>query len=576
MYRFFVVVLFLVLSPNYYGFAREVKLKFMETSDIHGNFFPYNFIAKKEWGGSLARVYSVVESEREEYGENLFLLDNGDLLQGQPSAYYYNFIDTVSMHLASEVMNFMGYDIGNMGNHDVETGRAVFDRWIRQCDFPILGANVLLKESGEPYLKPYEVFERDGLKIAVLGMITPAIPVWLPETLWSGLSFADMEETARKWMKIIKEREKPDVVVGIFHAGSEARTLSGKFREDASMEVAKRVPGFDVVMMGHDHRKFCEKVANVDGDSVLLINPASNGRVVAVAELSLDIENGKVNGKSVSGELIDTDGVEPSREFMDHFSAQYNTVERFVSEKVGAISETISSRQSYFGSSAFMDFIHSLQLDLTGADISFAAPLSFDVEIKAGDITVSDMFNLCRYENMLYTMELTGAEVKGFLEESYYLWSNQMTSSDDHILLLKERITGGKSLFSFVNPSFNFDSAAGILYTVDVTKPRGEKVTITSMANGEPFDMERVYRVALNSYRGNGGGELLTKGAGIPQDDLKSRLVCSTEKDLRYYMIQYIKSKGTLAPKPLNQWRFIPDDFVVPAIERDYNCLFGE
>ena len=89
-----------------------------------------------------------------------------------------------------------------------------------------MGANIIRTSDRETYLKPYEVFERDGVKIVVLGMITPAIPVWLPETLWQGLYFADMEETARKWMKIIQEKEKPDVVVGIFHAGNEARTMS--------------------------------------------------------------------------------------------------------------------------------------------------------------------------------------------------------------------------------------------------------------------------------------------------------------------------------------------------------------
>lgn len=106
---------------------REVKLKIVQTSDVHGNYFPYNFITQKEWGGSLARVYALVQKNREVYKENLILLDNGDILQGQPSAYYYNYIDTVAPHVCAEMMNFMGYDAGNMGNHDVETGRAVFD-----------------------------------------------------------------------------------------------------------------------------------------------------------------------------------------------------------------------------------------------------------------------------------------------------------------------------------------------------------------------------------------------------------------------------------------------------------------
>ena len=264
---------FLSLSAT----TREVKLKLIETSDIHGNFFPYNFITQQDWNGSFARVYTYVQQERQTYGDNLLLMDNGDILQGQPSAYYYNFMDTVSTHITAAMMNYMGFVVGNMGNHDVEAGHTVYDRWIKQCNFPILGANIIRTSDGQPYLKPYEIIERDGIKIAVLGMITPAIPTWLPETLWKGLSFADMEQTARKWIPIIQEKEKPDVVIGLFHAGKEARTVAGKYREDASAEIAERIPGFDIIMMGHDHRRFCGKIANAQGDSVLLINPANNG-----------------------------------------------------------------------------------------------------------------------------------------------------------------------------------------------------------------------------------------------------------------------------------------------------------
>lgn len=552
--------------------TREVKLKLIETSDIHGNFFPYNFITQQDWKGSFARVHSYAQQERQTYGNNLLLMDNGDILQGQPSAYYYNFMDTVSTHITAAMMNYMGFVVGNMGNHDVEAGHAVYDRWISQRQFPVLGANIIRTSDEQPYLKPYEIIEREGVKIAVLGMITPAIPTWLPETLWKGLYFADMEQTARKWMPIIQEKEKPDIIIGLFHAGKEARTVAGKYREDASAEIAERIPGFDIIMMGHDHRRFCGKIANAQGDSVLLINPANNGRTVGDVEIVLTLDGDKVIQKSIQGKLADMDKLEPSPDFMKQFAPQYQAVEAFVSEKVGTFTKTISTRPAYFGPSAFIDFIHSLQLDLTGADISFAAPLSFDAVIKEGDIHISDMFNLYKYENMLYTMELTGKEIKGFLEESYAIWTNQMKSADDHVLLLTERKDGNG--YTFTNPSFNFDSAAGIIYTVDVTKPAGQKVSIQSLANGEPFDLNRTYRVALNSYRDNGGGELLTKGAGIPQDQLKDRIISATEKDLRYYMIQYIREKKTLSPQPLNQWKMIPEDWTEKAAERDARLLF--
>ena len=554
-----------------------VKLKIVETSDIHGNYYPYDFILRHEAGGSLARIHAFVQKEREVYKDNLLLLDNGDILQGQPCAYYYNYIDTISPHLAAEVLNYMQYNTGNMGNHDVETGRAVFDRWADDCKFPILGANIIDTATGKTHFKPYEVLERDGVKIVVLGMITPAIPVWLSENLWKGLRFDDMEETARKWMKIIREKEKPDLVIGIFHAGQDALLMGGKYRENASVEVARNVPGFDIVLMGHDHARELKKIKNIAGDSVLIMDPASKGIVVANADVTLKLRKGKVIEKYIDGALTDMKDYAASEDFMEHFAPQFNAVQDFVSKKIGSFTETISTRPAYFGSSAFIDLIHLLQLEITNADISLAAPLSYDTEINKGDVFVSDMFNLYKYENMLYTMKLSGKEVKDVLEMSYNLWTNQMKSVDDHLLLFrKQRREGATDRASFQNFSFNFDSAAGIIYTVDVTKPKGEKITIISMADGTPFSMDKMYKVALNSYRGNGGGELLTKGAGIPQDELKGRILFSTDKDLRYYLMQYIEKKGVIEPYALGQWKFIPEEWVEPAAKRDYEYLFGK
>ena len=555
---------------------KEVKLKIVQTSDIHGNFYPHDFILQRDAAGSLARVHAFVQKERETYKDNLILLDNGDILQGQPTVYYYNYIDTVSPHVAAEMLNFMGYDAGNMGNHDVETGRAVFDRWAAGCQAPILGANIIETATGKTHFKPYQVLERDGVKIVVLGMITPAIPVWLSENLWEGLRFDDMEDTARKWMKIIREKENPDLVIGLFHSGQDALLMGGKYRENASLELARNVPGFDIVMMGHDHARECKKIQNIAGDSVLIIDPASNGIVVSNVDVTLKMRDGKVVGKTIDGVLTPTKDYGISEEFMKHFASQYATIQDFVSKKIGYFNQTISTRPAYFGSSAFIDLIHTLQLDISGAEISFAAPLSYDTEIKEGDVYVYDMFNLYKYENMLYTMSLSGKEILGALELSYDLWTNRMQSPEDHLLLFREKQReGAADRASFKNFSFNFDSAAGIIYTVDVTKPKGEKVTILSMADGTPFDMNKMYKVALNSYRGNGGGELLTKGAGIPQDELKKRIITSTDKDLRYYLMRYIEQKKVIEPRALGQWKFVPEEWTVPAAKRDYEYLFG-
>lgn len=555
---------------------REVAIKLVQTSDIHGNYFPYDYMKDAPSSGSFARIYSYLQAQRAEYGDNLLLFENGDLLQGQPSAYYYNFIDTLSTHLAAEMLNYMKFDAANLGNHDIETGRAVFERWAFDCNFPVLGANIIDTSTEKPFFEPYAVYERDGVKIAVLGMITPAIPIWLAESLWQGLRFDDMETTARHWMEVIRKKEKPDVIVGLFHAGQNAHTLGDAYRENASVEVAVNVPGFDVVLMGHDHMLESRKVANVQGDSVLLLNPANLGNYVAEVELTIVKKGKKLIDKTINGRVVSMDDFEVSQVFMDEFKEEESIVSEFVSKKIGNISQTITTRDAYFGSSAFVDLIHSLQLAISGAQISLAAPLSFDASIAQGDITVGDMFNLYKYENMLYTMRLQGKELKNLLEMSYALWTNQMTSPTDHLLFIRKDIYKGKTRYRFQNSSFNYDSAAGIIYTVDVTKPEGEKVTIYRLADGTPFDEEAYYTVAMNSYRGNGGGELITKGAGLSKDELQSRMLAATTKDLRYYLMEYIQEHQNIAPRALNQWKFIPEDWTKEAAKRDYKLLFNE
>lgn len=559
--------------------SRTVEIKLIETSDVHGNYYPEDFINRTPSAGSLARVCSYVDSVRGAIGkEHVVLLDNGDILQGQPTVYYYNFIDTASVHIASAMMDYMGYDAGTIGNHDVETGHAVYDRWAAQKKSPTLGANVISTSTGEPYLPPYAIIERDGVKIAVLGLLTPAIPGWLPENLWSGLRFDDMEATASKWIDHIKKTEKPDLTVGLFHSGRDSTKTTGNTVENASLLVARHVPGFDIVMMGHDHSPYNETITNDAGEKVIVVNPANNARRVATVTATFEVDdNGEARLLGLTPELVDMDGITPDEGFMAQFAPQREAVEKFVSRRIGHADMPMSTRDAYFGPSPFMDFIHRMQLAISGADISFAAPLSFDATISSGDIHVSDMFNLYKYENMLYTMALSGKEIKDYLEMSYDLWSNTMKSADEHLLRLRDNANSDDMTHTgFRYPSYNFDSAAGIIYTVDVTKPRGEKITIVSMADGSRFEPDAIYKVAINSYRGNGGGNLLTQGAGIAPEELSSRILDSTDKDLRYYLMEYIINHPEIKATTNDNWQFTPRDIVEPAAKRDRELLFGK
>ncbi len=554
--------------------TKEVHLKWIHTSDVHGSLFGYDYLRRREVSGGLASIYAYTQKQRDQLGDRLILTDGGDCLQGQPTAYYYNFIDTLSPHLVAEAMNKMRYDCGGIGNHDIETGHTVYDRWVSQCHFPILGANIIDVKNGQPYLKPYTIIRRAGVKIAILGLLTPAIPNWLPEQLWAGLRFEDMVSSARKWVNIIQEREHPDLLVGLFHSGWDDGIVTPQYRENATRMVAEQVAGFDLICYGHDHHAATHYLKNPEGGEVAVMAPTSQGKRIAEADIYLTLDRkGRVEAKRIEAKTVNVGNELYSSPFESHFAPQRQTLKEWVDQPIGQLTAPLYERDAFFGPSEFIDLIHQMQLDLTGADVSFAAPLSFDSRLQAGTIRVSDMFALYKYENLLYTMRMTGREIKGFLEMSYGLWTNQMKCPDDHIMLLDSILDNGRRQ-GLKNLSYNMDSAAGIRYVVDVSKPEGQRVVIESMADGTPFDPDREYKVAINSYRGNGGGELITRGAGIPHSELKSRILTSTERDLRYYLMQRILGQKVVTPQKLNHWRFVPDEWAPAALERDRKILF--
>jgi len=576
--------------------AQSINIKIIETSDVHGAIFPYNFTTKKVSKNSLAQVHTYVEQERKKENQKVILVDNGDILQGDPSVYYYNFENTKETHLLARVMNYMKYDAGSVGNHDIETGHPVYDKFNNELNFPWLAANAINTENEATYFPPYKIIEKEiydehgkkrKVKIAILGLITPGIPNWLPKNIWSGIEFEDMILTAKKWVRIIKEKENPDLLVGLFHSGVEytydGQTAETPRNDNASKLIAEQVPGFDIIFVGHDHHEWNFKVKNPVGDSVLILGPTSRARNFTVANIDFKYdEQSHTWLKTITGEIVNSKNIIPSEDFLNNFSAEFKEVKNYVSRPIGQFTKTISAKEALFGNSSFVDLIHKIQLELTGADISFTAPLSIHSEISKGSVYVSDMFELYRYENLLYTMELSGNEIINYLEYSYNSWFNTMETKDDNLLLFDTDDKGELVLSkrsntpALKNRYYNFDSAEGIKYTVDVTKPNGKKVKIISMSDGSEFSLIKKYKIAINSYRGNGGGGHLVKGAGIPQEKLTERVITSTEKDLRYYMMKWIEKQKIVTSIENVNWFIEPKEFVKEAKERDYKIMFGD
>ena len=475
-------------------------------------------------------------------------------------------------NIAASVSNFMRYDVQTMGNHDVETGHAVYDKWVKELNCPMLGANIVSTATGLPYQKPYMVFKRDGVKIAVIGLITPGVPSWLSEELWSGLRFEDAVQSARKWMDVVKKKERPDVIVGLFHTGINDRSLTNGSLNDATRDIAREVPGFDVIFYGHDHSTHYEEVKSADGSTTIIVNPANNAMRVADAELEVS-KKGK--GKSLKVNIVDMSKRSVNQEYMKAFESQVDEVKKYVGTEVGSFTTSMTSRDCYFGPSTLVDFVHDVMLSTSGAEISFASPLSFDVTVKSGAATLADMYKLYSYENDLCMMQLTGSEIRRYLEMSYDGWVSTMTSPDDHLICMNNRDSSRDKFFGLTKPFYNLDTAAGIVYDVDVTKPRGERIVIKSMADGTAFDESRTYRVAVNSYRAAGGGGLLTKGAGIDKAQLESRIVWRGDYTLRDYIIRYVREHSPITPQTHGNWQFVPAEWTAPAAKRDYQTMWN-
>ena len=581
----FLVIVFTAFLLAGISFSQTVNLKLIETSDVHGSLFEYDFIKAKLGNTSLAQLYTYIQQQRDNKNQSVVLLDDGDILQGQPIVYYYNFEKTDVPHIVSRVMNYMNYDAGTVGNHDIEPGHPVYDKINKEFNFPWLAANAINTKTGKPYFKPYTIINRDGIKIAVLGMITPAIPNWLPKKIWSGIRFDDMVETAKKWVPIILKKEKPDLMVGLFHSGVEAgyngADPNAPNNENASQLVAEKVPGFDIVFVGHDHHGWNYTVKNSEGKTVYILGTINAARTAAVANVTLTKDpNTNKWDKKISGEIIESKNYKEYAPMVRKFAHDIEHCVSYVNKYIGSFTRSVSTKESMFGDSPFVDLIQKIQLELTKADVSFAAPLSFNAEIRRGSVGVRDMFGLYKYENLLYTMELTGQEIKNYLEYSYGNWFNQMKDENDHLLNFKTDDKGNiveENGHPVLNSQYyNFSSAAGIKYTVDVSKPAGQRVKIISMSDGKPFDLSKKYKVAINSYRGNGGGGLLTKGAGIPHEKLADRVITSTQKDLRYYLMKWIQKHRHINPESLNNWKVIPEKWWEKGREKDFKLLYNE
>ena len=511
------------------------------TTDIHGAYFDSSYVDNMANKTSLANVSSFLKELRAG-GVQPVLVDVGDNLQGDNAAYYFNYVATDVPHIYPRIADYLGYDAIVVGNHDIEAGHDVYDRVGRELKMPYLAANAAADrdENGiadmdenpknklvsDSYFVPYCVVERDGVRIAIIGMTNGSIKSWLSSNNWHGIDFQVIHEIAQQQVDQVIAKEKPQLVVMAVHSGTGTDLPD---RENEALYLAATLRGVDVVFCGHDHRPLAREVDNPNGP-VVLLNAGTQAVVVAEADFTLTVKNGKVIGRQVDYKLVPMDRYPADSAYVTTFKDDFKAVKEFATRPIGKLSEDIFLADALDGPSTYINLVQTVQLSASGADISFAAPLTNSGVVPKGVIEFQDLVSIYKFENQLYVVEMTGQQVKDYLEYSYDNWISRSS------------------------PSYSWDSADGICYEVSKSAPKGERVKILSMSDGTPFDPEKTYKVAMTSYRAAGGGDLLYEGAGIDPAQL---VIVDKMKDIRSLVGEYIASKEEIVPTVATNWKFV-------------------
>lgn len=557
----------------------EYTLHLLTTNDIHGTYFDSTYV-NSDTRNSLMAVNAKVNDLREQYGsENVILIDDGDFLQGDNAAYYFNYVDTNTTHLYSRMAAYMYYDAVVAGNHDIETGHAVYDRVATELNaagIPFLAGNAIRNDNGGRYLPEYTTLKKNGLKVAVLGYDNANISAWLNESLWSGMKFHSLIPLVQEDVDRIIASEKPHAVIVAVHSGN--GTGDGNVLESQGLDLLNSLHGVDFLVCAHDHR-----ANTVNKEDICLINSGSHSRNLGHGTISISIKKGKVVAKSIDAELIPIDKNVCDEQMKAAFHDDYLKVKEFTLREIGSLATPLYSRQAFAGMSDFINLIHTITLKSSGAQVSFAAPLSQNGIVKAGTLIYNDLFTIYPYENQLYKISMSGKEIVDCLEYSYDAWIQNPLTSGGHVLKIANRpdSRNGNTRWSFIGTSFNFDSAGGLNYTVDVTKPYGERVNVSSLADGSAFNLDEQYSVALTSYRASGGGDILKKGAGIDVANINDRVI-ETYPEIRELLYEFIQENGELRSEImgdkslLGEWYFAPQALTAPLLAHDIELLFGE
>jgi 2',3'-cyclic-nucleotide 2'-phosphodiesterase / 3'-nucleotidase len=529
----------------------------LSTTDMHGRVLPIDYYTNKYDNVGISKVATLVKEARRN-DPDLLLVDSGDTIQGTPLEYFHNKRNNAPPDPMMLAMNALHYDSMTVGNHEYNFGLKVLEKARSEAKFPWLSANTYNTGTVATQYQPYIVKEIGGVRVGVLGLTTPGIPNWENVPNYAGLEFHETVGEAKKWVAILRDKEKVDVVVIAMHMGIEEDLRTGQTNpsqvpnENAAISIARQVPRIDVILMGHTHRDVPSLF--VKSNLVTIGGVASSTQIISydvlltqanrwashIARVDLYLEKDEAARWRVIAKSARTIPV-TEKTAVDPEIAQLGQpydkeTQDWLGRTIGESPEEMTSQDCRFRDTAIIDLIQRVQLEAGNADVSMAACFNPQARIPKGPVTVRDIAGLYEYENTLVTIQLTGQQLKDALEHSARYFREYQTGRSPADLV-DQRI-----------PGYNFDMAAGVDYELDLTKPFGQRIQNLKF-KGQPLNPAQKLRVVTNNYRVNGGG-----GFSMYKD---APVVYRSSEEVRELIIDWVEKHKTVPTQADNNWRIL-------------------
>lgn len=592
----------LVLGTNKFAFADGVKkadLRIIGTTDIHGfltDFDYYKDAPTDKFG--FTRAASLIKQAREQV-KNSVLVDNGDLIQGNPISDYQAAKGSKEgkPDPAVAVLNAMQYDVGTLGNHEFNYGLPYLDNAIKQAKFPIINANIVKVGSDEPFFQPYfiqtkEIIDQDGnqhsVKIGYIGFVPPQVMVWDKANLDGKVEARDIVKTAQKYVPIVKA-EGADIIVALAHTGPSDEPYK-EMSENQAFYLAD-VEGIDAVIFGHSHRLFPNKEfakspnVNIEKGLVKKTPESMAGywaNNISVIDLVLAENNGKwdvIDGRAELRPIYDAEAkkanTENHPEIATLLKETHEETRKYVAQPIGKATDNMFSYLALVQDDPTIQIVNAAQKayvenavkalpDLAGLPIlSAGAPFKAGgrkndptgyTEVDKGDLTFRNAADLYLYPNTLVVVKVTGEQLKEWLECSAGMFKQ-----------IDPKSTEPQSLLDWEGfRTYNFDVIDGVEYQYDITQPArydGECKLINPNSHrvvsltyqGKPVDEKAEFLIATNNYRAYGDK---FPGTG------DKHIVYASPDENRQILADYIrdesKAHGHVVPTADRNWRIAP------------------